>query len=132
MQQLTELLAAGATLAEAASAVGLSRTTVYTLANRLDLPRRRRAMPPAKRRKIRRLLRQGQLPLRQIARRVGVSSSTVSQMANRERDAVAGLRPRQTKGRRYCPSCHAYITLWPCVACAARAAKRRTQTLPKT
>jgi len=117
---LRAVLAEGATLAEAAALLGRSRSHLHRLAAREHMPRRRRAMKAATRRRLENLLQDGRLSLTAIARECGVSKSTVSVLANAELRRRPGFHPRRIRRARYCPNCRYMVWLWPCVACAAR------------
>jgi len=119
---LRELLAEGATLAEAARLTGLDRSRVYRLAVRHDLPRRRRAMADSKRRALIALLSDGRLSLGRIARRLGVSKSTVSLYANRKL-RQEDFAHRRLRVARLCPDCRGRVFLWPCLACSCKTAE---------
>lgn len=119
---LRRLLAEGSTLAEAARAVGSSRSTVHRIAAAAGFERRRRDLAPDKRALIDSLLAAGELSLTQIARRARVSKSTVSQIANAalNSDPALPFRPRHLRKPRLCRRCNRWVSLWPCVACAGR------------
>ena len=126
--QLRDLLVEGATLADAARLLSVSRSVLHRLANEHAMKRRRRAMPAAKRARIQRLLDEGRTSISRIARDCGVSKSTVSKMANAELNAAPGFKPRRLRKARFCPNCRYSVWLWPCVACYAR--ESRTDPSP--
>ena len=74
---------------------------------------------------IKRLLDEGELSQRKIARQVGVSRATVGDIASGKRalfgrdDSTAGDEECLPQEFARCPSCGARVLL-PCVACAAR------------
>lgn len=81
--------------------------------------------------RIRRMLDQGELSQRGIARRLGVSRGTVNAIAlSRRPDYEALWRreadeiPAPSGPPRRCPGCGALV-LMPCVACAVRAVQDR-------
>jgi hypothetical protein len=82
---------------------------------------------------INRLLHEGRLSIRQIAKQVGVSRDTVSALASGRR----GLRGRDTEAKRAlhtpnslparCPEC-GYRVFLPCLICITRKARCRERT----
>ena len=80
--------------------------------------------PPWKEEEIARLLSEGKLTYRRIAKRVGVWHGIVSQIAHGTRpDYHAITRPAAKRAAKpiWCPVCRKTVKP-PCVACAARAA----------
>ena len=83
---------------------------------------------------VRRMLREGRISQRKIARRLGVSRGTVNAIARgRRRDDSAGGRGREeadftppTGLPRRCPGCGGLAQM-PCLACYIRAKKEARQ-----
>lgn len=79
-------------------------------------------IPREKLEEIRRLLADGKLSQRAIARKVGVSRTTVAAIVHRKRACYEQLRyePGEVPRRRgRCPYCRAVVLL-PCLACLVR------------
>lgn len=75
VSRLRALLACGATIRQAEAELGVPRSTLYDLATRHKLQRRRAGLSPEKQRDIKRRLAKGQ-SLYRIAREVPVSTRT--------------------------------------------------------
>lgn len=105
---------------------GLSVEEVSRLAIKNGL-RRKPIIPQEKREEIRDLA--DAYPVREIAKRVGCSRSQAGHWVIfwREREAAkrGELSTRRLNTPRRCPV-HGPLTIWPCVACAAEAAKKQT------
>lgn len=75
------------------------------------------------------LLAAGELPVMEIARRLGIHEATVRHIRD-ERfagrvDSAGVIQFRRVKKRWYCESCEAWVMVVPCPACEARKAGRR-------
>lgn len=71
----------------------------------------------------------GELPVLEIARRLGIHEATVRSIRD-ERfagrvDSAGVIQFRRVKKRWYCDSCEAWVMVVPCPACEARKAGRR-------
>jgi hypothetical protein len=117
IERLRTLLRRGATLKEASAAIGASVARTHRLAVRHRLPRRRRAMPAAKRRLIDRELAKDRLTLGALARLAKVSTATVWKHKLARQRAIAGPGPRPARAYR-CPRGH-LVKLKPCQICRA-------------
>jgi hypothetical protein len=63
------------------------------------------------------------LPVREIAKKVRASKSQVHYYVTWYRDQEVELSTRRTTSAKRCPI-HGPLRIWPCVACAAEAARR--------
>jgi DNA-binding CsgD family transcriptional regulator len=130
LRRLARMLAAGYTLRRCARQLGLSSSTLCALAKAANLPRRRRRLPEDKRREVARLIAEGLLSQREIARRTGVSKSTVGSMFHADDEPLV-LRTKRLRRPERCPACGGKIASKPCVACAALAARGGAETRSK-
>ena len=122
----------GATVQQIADEVGKSYVETLAMIRRWrdELPPKRgRLRSDATDRRIMELLQTTDLSQREIARRVGCSQHAVhcryrriKSRSRREVDSVGEFRPVEVTRRTRCPV-HGTVTVWPCVACAARDAR---------
>lgn len=120
IERLRALLKKGATLQQAGVEVRLCKTTVHEIAQRHNLPRRRRAMDKAKRRKIERAIRAARLTVSELARKYEAAKSTVSVLRAKIIDLEAGTvgtRRRTLKVPERCDGCGHRINIKPCLVC---------------
>lgn len=117
--RLRGLLARGSTLREASLELGLKPTFVHKLAARRRMPRRRRAMPAAKRKRLRVLVEGAKLTLSQIAKRLQLSKGTVCKHRQTITEGRTKYRPRRLRKPVRCPNGHK-VTELPCRTCQAR------------
>jgi DNA-binding CsgD family transcriptional regulator len=122
LAKLRALLADRQTLAACAAALDVPLSTLHDMARRHDLPRRRRSLPAATRRNLELLVRKGEKSITEIAHLLGLAKSTVSDERRRQLDRGFAFRPRKRRAPVRCPQ-HGLVHLWPCIACAAEAAK---------
>lgn len=123
LARLRALLAQGKTLAQAGEKIGRKKSFVHKFAVRHRITRRRRKeLSPRTDAAIRRRLREARHTLRRIAALCGVSVKSVWLRSRQELDRAGEFRPRGIRVARRCPR-HGLVKLWPCVACAAEAAR---------
>lgn len=115
VERLRALLAAGATFSEAARRLGVPRSTLYSIAARHNLPRRRRGLSPHAARIVRRELQRGHNSVDEIARVAGCHRSTVYRHAGPIR--CDGRAPKAVREKWRCPSCRALIKIDRCLLC---------------
>ena len=132
--EIQVLLNAGRTASEIARIMGVTRWVVLHRIRRGGLtmpPKRGRHMDAERHREVMRLLETTNLSHREIARRVGCSQHAVSYRGRKLRERAkirlltAGeFQPKKTSEPKVCPK-HGRVHVWPCVACAAEAARRK-------
>lgn len=121
---LAEALANGLTIGECAAVLGMCRSRAYVLANRHALIAGPLVIDDDQRREVLRLIHRSDLSCREIARKVGVSKTSVLRIRDQAAKIGAGQFSRVRKSYR-CPSCWATVQIAPCVICAARGAQCR-------
>lgn len=122
--RIRQLLAQQKTLEQTGAAVGLSKSGVHYIAVKHGFPRRTK-LSPETRKAILTRLRAATATQAELSREFHVAKSTINDYSNRLTDQGTGkLKTRGLKTARRCPNpaCGQLIKIWPCVACAARAA----------
>lgn len=113
-----DMLARGETMRATRAATGVSLYSLYHL--RAHIRFRGAALTPRERQNIERLLRQGKMTQRAIARRSNRALGTVNNVARRAELRSGRKRFKRLRRPVRCPK-HGLIYLWPCVACEAGA-----------
>lgn len=121
------MLARGATIRQAAERLELARSTVFDLAKRADLPRRRAGLPPDKEAAIARLARHNARSIRQIAREAGVSQDAVARRVCARLREIVG---KYGKTRKWRCRCGLLLVIKKCVRCGAEREPSRTNGHP--
>jgi transposase-like protein len=114
------MIARGATLAEAGCAVGRCKGSVSRIAKKAGITPAGK-LPLKKAKRIGRLLARDE-PIRQIARKVDVSTATV----HRQKQRRDGDGPRRV-AKYFCHGCSSTVYFRPCQVCTAVAVAARAQ-----
>jgi hypothetical protein len=118
VRKLRRMLAGGATLRVASRVLNVSTSAAFLIADKHNLPRRRRGLSPPVRRKILRLLAESDLTHAKISRLVRVHKGTISRIAAKRLRSSSAPHRRLRKPRK-CEEGHR-VVVWPCLICAAK------------